>query len=289
MDLLAEDGHEIQETTLTLDDVYNAHEAFLTGNYSKIQPVIKVGDATYQIGPVATRARELYFDFAKREGGKNLMEDQNQVGRESLERPQHGLGGDGREEPFHRRYPQPAADRAPADTTWRACPGHSFRHGRPRDQHRSHAGRRRVDHRVRSDTGMLNTARSRSENIGLSTIRFAAAEMEALPFLDNAFDCVTCRFGLMFPEDSVAAAGEVQRVLKPGGRVGYMVWALDDENPPFFVIRRAIARALGQEEGPVPHRHNPGARSAYRHSENRRSRTGGRTRNPLQAPGRRSQ
>ena len=42
---------------------------------------------------------------------------------------------------------------------------------------------------------MLNTARSRSENIGLSTIRFAAAEMEALPFLDNAFDCVTCRFG----------------------------------------------------------------------------------------------
>ena len=105
---------------------------------------------------------------------------------------------------------------------------------------------------------MLNTARSRSENIGLSTIRFAAAEMEALPFLDNAFDCVTCRFGLMFPEDKVAAAGEVQRVLKPGGRVGYMVWGPYDENPPFFVIRRAIARALGEEEGPVPHRHSLG-------------------------------
>ena len=56
--------------TLTLDDVYNADEVFLTGNYSKIQPVVKVGDAAYQIGPVATRARELYFDFAKREGGK---------------------------------------------------------------------------------------------------------------------------------------------------------------------------------------------------------------------------
>ena len=28
MDFLAEDGHEIQETTLTLDDVYNAHEVF---------------------------------------------------------------------------------------------------------------------------------------------------------------------------------------------------------------------------------------------------------------------
>ena len=70
MELLAEDGHEIREMTLTLDDVYNADEVFLTGNYSKIQPVVKVGDTTYQIGPVATRARELYFDFAKREGGK---------------------------------------------------------------------------------------------------------------------------------------------------------------------------------------------------------------------------
>ena len=43
---------------------------FFDRQYSKIQPVIKVGDATYQIGPVATRARELRLDFAKREGGK---------------------------------------------------------------------------------------------------------------------------------------------------------------------------------------------------------------------------
>ena len=70
MELLAEDGHEIRELTLTLDDVYSADEVFLTGNYSKIQPVVQVGDVDYQIGPVATRARELYFDFAKREGGR---------------------------------------------------------------------------------------------------------------------------------------------------------------------------------------------------------------------------
>jgi len=31
---------------------------------------VLVGDVDYQIGPVATRARELYFDFAKREGGR---------------------------------------------------------------------------------------------------------------------------------------------------------------------------------------------------------------------------
>jgi len=106
---------------------------------------------------------------------------------------------------------------------------------------------------------MLATACNRSENVGLDVIRFAAADMAALTFADDSFDCVTCRFGLMFPEDKVGAASEVRRVLKPGGRVGYMVWGPYDENPPFFVIRRAIANALGEEEGPVPHRHSLGA------------------------------
>ena len=62
----------IRDSTLTLNDVYAAEEVFLTGNYSKIQPVVQVGESDYQIGPVATRARELYFDFAKREGGKKI-------------------------------------------------------------------------------------------------------------------------------------------------------------------------------------------------------------------------
>jgi SAM-dependent methyltransferase len=103
---------------------------------------------------------------------------------------------------------------------------------------------------------MLAKARERSVNVGLDIMSFAAADMSALTFGDNSFDCITCRFGLMFPEDKVAAAGEALRVLKPGGRVGYMVWGPYEENPPFFVIRHAIAKALGEEEGPVPHRHS---------------------------------
>lgn len=103
---------------------------------------------------------------------------------------------------------------------------------------------------------MLATARGRADNVGLSVIRFAAADMAALTFANDSFDCITCRFGLMFPEDKVAAASEARRVLKPGGRVGYMVWGPYDENPPFFVIRRALATALGEDEGPVPHRHS---------------------------------
>jgi ubiquinone/menaquinone biosynthesis C-methylase UbiE len=82
--------------------------------------------------------------------------------------------------------------------------------------------------------------------------------MTSLAFADNSVGCVTCRFGLMFPEDRVAAAREVLRFLKLGGRVGYIVWGPYDENPPFFVIRCAIAKAMEQEEGAVPHRHSLG-------------------------------
>lgn len=72
IELLTEDGHEVDETTLTLDDLAAADEVFLTGNFSKVQPVVQVGDTDYQIGPVATRARELYFEFASREGAKKI-------------------------------------------------------------------------------------------------------------------------------------------------------------------------------------------------------------------------
>ena len=102
---------------------------------------------------------------------------------------------------------------------------------------------------------MLETARGRADHLGLAILRFAAADMVALPFPDAMFDCVTCRFGIMFPEDRVAAAREALRVLKPGGRIAYVVWGPYDRNPPFFVPRRAVAAFFGEDEGPVPDRH----------------------------------
>lgn len=70
IELLTADGRDVEEATLTLDDVFAADEVFMTGNYSKVLPVVQVGDRDYQIGPVATRARDLYFEFARREGRK---------------------------------------------------------------------------------------------------------------------------------------------------------------------------------------------------------------------------
>ena len=103
---------------------------------------------------------------------------------------------------------------------------------------------------------MLQTARQRAEKLGLGIMSFAAADMAALPFKDGQFDAITCRFGIMFPEDKVAAAREAKRVLKPGGRVAYIVWGAYEENPPFHVSRRAVAKYFGTGEGPIPGRHS---------------------------------
>jgi SAM-dependent methyltransferase len=103
---------------------------------------------------------------------------------------------------------------------------------------------------------MLETTRVRAENLSLAIMRFAAADMRALPFPDGTFDCITCRFGIMFPDDKIAAASEARRVLKPGGRIAYVVWGPYEENPAFYVPRRAVAAYFGDQKEPAPARHS---------------------------------
>ena len=64
IDLLRRDGHEVRECVVTFDQVHAADEVFLTGNMSKITPVTAFDDTAYPVGPVATRARKLYWDWA---------------------------------------------------------------------------------------------------------------------------------------------------------------------------------------------------------------------------------
>src|SRR3712207_3637993 len=62
--LLREAGVEVVETTLTVADVLDADEVFSTGNYSKVVPITRVEDRDLQPGPMAMRARKLYWDWA---------------------------------------------------------------------------------------------------------------------------------------------------------------------------------------------------------------------------------
>ena len=63
--LLRDDGVEVQETTLTFADVMDADEVFSTGNYGKVTPVVRVEDRDLQRGPLTNKARDLYWDYSK--------------------------------------------------------------------------------------------------------------------------------------------------------------------------------------------------------------------------------
>jgi branched-chain amino acid aminotransferase len=62
--LLRKAGIAVHERTLTWQDVLEADEIFSTGNYAKVVPITRVEGRNLQPGPVYTRARELYWEFA---------------------------------------------------------------------------------------------------------------------------------------------------------------------------------------------------------------------------------
>lgn len=94
---------------------------------------------------------------------------------------------------------------------------------------------------------MLDGAQRRAAQKGLTNVTFKVADAESLPFEDGSFDRVTCRFGLMFVPDPVKALQEALRVLKPGGRVGYMVWGPLPDNTLFQISRKVADAIYGAE------------------------------------------
>lgn len=64
---LRADGFTVHETTLSFDDFRGADEVFMTGNLQKITPVREFDGTEYQVGPIALRAREIYWDWAHSE------------------------------------------------------------------------------------------------------------------------------------------------------------------------------------------------------------------------------
>ena len=64
--LLRQDGVEVVERTLRYADFETADEIFSSGNFQKVAPVVGLDGRALEIGPVFTRARALYWDFAAR-------------------------------------------------------------------------------------------------------------------------------------------------------------------------------------------------------------------------------
>lgn len=78
---------------------------------------------------------------------------------------------------------------------------------------------------------MLIMARENATRRRIGNIDTWACDACDLPFADNTFDAISCRFGFMFFRDIPLAAREIARVLKPGGRLATAVWNTAEKNP----------------------------------------------------------
>jgi ubiquinone/menaquinone biosynthesis C-methylase UbiE len=80
---------------------------------------------------------------------------------------------------------------------------------------------------------------------GLPNVSTRVLDLERIDEPDAAYDVVLCREGLMFALDPEAAAREIRRVLRPGGRVALAVWGPRERNPWLGLLLDAASEQLG--------------------------------------------
>ena len=63
--LLRQSGYTVEERAITYGELLEAEELFCTGNYAKVSPCTRIEGRNLHPGPIYTRARELYLEYAR--------------------------------------------------------------------------------------------------------------------------------------------------------------------------------------------------------------------------------
>ena len=88
---------------------------------------------------------------------------------------------------------------------------------------------------------MLDDARRRSADEGLTNVEYLCADAQVHPFEPDSFDVAISGFGAMFFADPVAALTNVRRSLRPGGRIAFVAWQRFEHNEWLTTIFDALA------------------------------------------------
>jgi SAM-dependent methyltransferase len=124
----------------------------------------------------------------------------------------------------------------------------------PGDTGFSAARRIRPDGRLLStdfSPRMVEAARRRAAELGIDNADFLTIDAQAIALPDASVDGVLCRWGYMLMSEPKAALTETRRVLRPGGKLVFSVWADAEANPWASVIGRTMVE-LGVVPPPQP-------------------------------------
>ena len=102
---------------------------------------------------------------------------------------------------------------------------------------------------------MADAAAARIAERGVANATTRVLDLDAIAEPDAGYDVVLCREGLMFALDPAGAVREIERVLRPGGRVAVAVWGPRARNPWLGVVLDALSAETG---APVPPPGAPG-------------------------------
>lgn len=102
---------------------------------------------------------------------------------------------------------------------------------------------------------MLDVAKDNAKQKGITNIETLVCDVSELPFENNTFDAVSCRMGFMFFPDMLMAIKEMQRVVKPGGRIATSVWGAPQKN---FWVTAIMSNINKNMDLPAPPPGSPG-------------------------------
>jgi ubiquinone/menaquinone biosynthesis C-methylase UbiE len=103
---------------------------------------------------------------------------------------------------------------------------------------------------------MVAAARRRAQERGVHNAEFKVLDAERMDLETDSVDGVLCRWAYMLMIDPPAAFAQTRRVLRPGGRLAFSVWAARERNPALSLVGRVLE---SQGHIPPPDPQAPGA------------------------------
>ncbi|MGJ0484697.1 MAG: class I SAM-dependent methyltransferase [Methylomicrobium sp.] len=89
---------------------------------------------------------------------------------------------------------------------------------------------------------LLTEAKAKAAAKNLKNLEFRTGDMLSLDYPDASFDAVICIFGIFFVPDMAAAARELWRNVRPGGRLAITTWGTDLFEPANSLFWQAVRR-----------------------------------------------